>query len=46
MNKYDWQHRQNRYFENRNKENGFLFAVGLVAMSVLYILCYVLACFW
>ena len=46
MRKYDWQKRQDRYFEKRNKENGFLFTFGLIGLSFFYVLCYFLACFW
>lgn len=46
MNKYDWQHRQNRYFEKINKENGFFVFLGMLSMAAVYILAYFLACFW
>ena len=44
--KYEWQKRQERYFENRNKENGVFVFLGMILMSVVYILAYFLACFW
>ena len=46
MRKYDWQKRQDRYFEKLNRDNGFLFTFGLIGLSFFYVLCYFLACFW
>ena len=46
MKKYDWQKRQDRYFEKRNRENGVVFTVGLSGGSGVDGRCYFLACFW
>lgn len=46
MNKYEWQKKQDRHFEKLNRQNGLVFTLGLIGLSLFYILCYFLACFW